>query len=66
MAGTKGMKWEKDRPPKKIPCSVALRPYLYYKIQQLGRVKRWSLSTSIEYVLEQYYKDEYNKEQENK
>jgi len=64
MPGVKGMKWSIDRPPKKVPCSTALRPYLYYKIKQLSRTKRWPVSVSIEYIIEQYYKDEYFKEQE--
>ena len=64
MPGTKGMKWTKARAPKRIQCSVALRPHLYHDVAQLCKEKRWSTSTAIEYIVEQYYKYKYYQEKQ--
>ena len=57
MSGIKGQKWGTDRPDPRIKKSVSLKVEYYKIIEKMALEKRWTISSTIEFVVEEYLKE---------
>lgn len=58
MTGKKGQKWNTDRPAPRVKSSVSLKPELFDRVKEIADDRRWTVSATIEYIIEEYFKGE--------
>ena len=57
MAGKKGQKWATDRPEPRKKLNINIKPELYDKIQEKAELRKWTMSHTIEELLNETFKN---------
>jgi len=56
MPGVKGQKWSVNRPEPKIKINTAVDKDIADKVQKIAVEKRWSISSTVAFILEEYFR----------